>query len=553
MSFEARSSISEPCVAQAGSRGEILVVDDNASNLLAIAAALQSLDVEIIRADSGEAALRLLLTHDFALILLDVNMPSMDGFETARLIRSRKRSSHTPIIFITAYGRNDQDVLAAYQLGAVDFLFKPVIPELLRAKAGVFVELHRRALEVARQAELIREHERREHERALEAERRQWEAESLRKQMEHLADVDRRKDHFLAVLGHELRNPLAPIVTGLELLKQKFETTPDLEPWVVRTRDAMQRQVEHVTRLVDDLLDISRINSGKIELKRIVLPAQRVVEQAIATCLPGIEAQGHELSVDVPSEPLDVSGDDVRLVQIVSNLLNNAVRYTPRNGKIRVRCVRVGPEVEISVTDNGRGISPELLPRIFEPFVQDHDSRSAGLGMGLSIVGRLVALHGGSVSAKSDGIDRGSEFVVRLPMAREPRREPSPEAPEAERIGSSLLIAVVEDNPDIREMIAALLTAWGHEVLLATDGPSGADLIVTRKPDVALVDIGLPELDGYGVAARVRGAPDGHATRLIAMTGFGQDYDRRRASEAGFNAHLVKPATASALKKALSL
>ncbi|HEX2675691.1 MAG TPA: response regulator, partial [Polyangiales bacterium] len=242
--------------------GDILVVDDNAANLVAIEAALGSLSSRVMRAQSGSEALRLMLDRDFALVLLDVNMPSMGGFETARVIRARKRSSHTPIIFITAYGRDDREVRAAYELGAVDFLFKPIVPEVLIAKAAVFVELQRRAAEVARQAEQIREHERREHERALEEERHRWQEQALRREMDQMAETDRKKDQFLAVLAHELRTPLSPIVTGLELLGEKLAELGTSDGSFLRIRDTMARQAKHLTRLVDDLLDISRISSG---------------------------------------------------------------------------------------------------------------------------------------------------------------------------------------------------------------------------------------------------------------------------------------------------
>ena len=242
------------------SNTDILVVDDNPANLLAVEAALGELGARMVRAHSGGEALKLLLSHDFALILLDVKMPSMDGFETARLIRARRRSSHTPIIFVTAHGRDDREVLAAYQLGAVDFLFKPIVPEILRAKVNVFVELQARSAEVARQAELIREHERREHERSLAEERARWQAQALQHQMEQLAETNRRKDQFLALLGPELRNPLAPMMAGLELLRGRFERAGQpIDEQLRRTRDVLEKQTRHLTRLVDDLLDISRI------------------------------------------------------------------------------------------------------------------------------------------------------------------------------------------------------------------------------------------------------------------------------------------------------
>jgi signal transduction histidine kinase len=545
-----------------GASGDILVVDDNAANLLAIEAALGEASARVVRAQSGNEALRLLLQRDFALILLDVKMPSMGGLETARIIRSRRRSSHTPIMFVTAHGRDDADVRAAYQLGAVDFLFKPVIPEVLRAKVAVFVELQRRTAEVASQAELIREHERREHERALGEERAWWEAETLRRQMADLEEADRRKDHFLAVLGHELRNPLAPIVTGLEVLRRKFEAHPGLDEVSLRTRDSMERQALHLTRLVDDLLDISRINSGKFELQETPLSIQDVIEQALATSQPAIDQKQHRLRLDVPAVPIMVYGDAVRLVQVVANLLNNAARYTEPCGELEIRCERVGERVQVHVADNGRGIAPSFLPRLFDMFSQEQPSAGTGLGLGLTVVKRIVSMHHGSVAVRPRVSTQGSEFTVELPiMMTAPKTEsefsntPAPpaeiQAPPAVH-ASGLRVVLVEDNDDIREIMQELLSVWGHEVEVASDGVAGAELILKLRPDVALIDIGLPQLDGYGVATRVRSQLHGGTIKLVAMTGFGQDSDRKRAKDAGFDAHLVKPPDVDALQRILA-
>jgi len=318
---------------------DILVVDDNPANLTAIEAALGDLSGRVVRAQSGGDALRLLLERDFALILLDVKMPSLDGFETARLIRARKRSSYTPIVFMTAYSRDDADVSAAYELGAVDFLFKPIRSEVLRAKAAVFVELQARNAEVAQQAQLIREHERREHEQSLKAEREHWEAEALRRQMEHLSRADRYKDRFLAVLSHELRNPLSSIVAGLEILREKVaDEDARVDATMRRTRDILDRQAKHLARLVDDLLDIARISSGKIQLRREAIVLSDLIEQAVNTSQPMIQERAQELSVQLPEQPIVLSGDAIRLVQVVANLLNNASRYTPVEGRIAIAC-----------------------------------------------------------------------------------------------------------------------------------------------------------------------------------------------------------------------
>ncbi len=533
---------------------DILVVDDNAANLVAIQAALGDFESRVVRAQSGTEALGLLLERDFALILLDVKMPSMDGFETARMIRSRRRSRHTPIIFITAHGRDDQDILAAYQLGAVDFLFKPLVAEVLRAKVAVFVELQRRTAEVALQAELLRGAERREHERALEGERRRWEAESLHRQMAELETADRRKDEFLALLSHELRNPLAPIVAGLELVRQKVDGGLHPDEVLARVCRTMQRQARHLTRLVDDLLDISRINSGKIELRTTLVTVQDVVEQAIVTSRPLIDERQHELVVDTPTHPIVVRGDTVRLIQALANILNNAARYTNPGGMIRVECLDKNGLAEIHVVDNGQGIASETLPRIFEMFVQERDSTGGGLGLGLSLASRLIGMHGGSISARSDGPGKGSEFIMRLPLEVDVARDGGTVStrPPNRGEGASLVVALIDDNPDIREMMHELLTMWGHQVESAEGGESGVALILRLRPNVAFVDIGLPDIDGYGVAERVRKTLGSDVLRMVAMTGFGRDSDRRRAREAGFDAHLVKPADIDSLKKVLS-
>jgi signal transduction histidine kinase len=395
---------------------EILVVDDNASNLLAIEAALAELGDSVQSARSGVEALRMLLERDFALILLDVKMPTMDGLETARLIRARKRSRHTPIIFMTAYGRDDAEVHAAYALGAVDFLFKPMLPEVLRAKAAVFVELQARTAEVARQAEEIREHQRREHERSLSEERHRWEAEALRREMQQLAEADRQKDRFLSVLSHELRTPLASITTGLELMRLKLGAgTHGADDSVLHTRDVMERQARHLARMVDDLLDLARIASGDVGLRKEVVPLSMVVDDALSATRALFEDNEHTLETDLPDGKVELFGDSGRLVQVLVNLLNNAARCTPARGVISLQASPDGTWVEIRVIDNGRGLESDELPHVFEEFRQE-TMHAGGVGLELSVVRQLVTMHGGVVAAKSAGPGMGSCFTVRLPM-----------------------------------------------------------------------------------------------------------------------------------------
>jgi two-component system, sensor histidine kinase len=565
------------------SPGDILIVDDKPANLAAIEAILGEFPSHSVRALSGAEALRHLLGQDFALILLDVQMPEMDGFETARLIRQRQRSRHTPIIFLTAFPSDDRDILRAYEIGAVDFMFKPIVPDVLRAKVGVLLELQRRTREIARQAELLREHERREHERTLAEERRRWEAEALRRQMEEerratielakraaeltrtvtdleraereltrmnkqLAKLDRRKDEFLAVLAHELRNPLAPVVAGIDLLRREL---PSLQPEQAPARalDSMQRQVAHLKRLVDDLLDVSRINSGKIELRKQPVAVAQVVEQAIAAARPAIDARQHVLEVDLSAAPAAIDADGVRLTQVISNLLHNAARYTPPGGTIRVSVEQDGEHVIVRVADSGQGIAPDALERVFDMFMQQTRG-GEGLGVGLALVKRLVELHGGTVGVKSDGLGCGSEFHVRLPGASASAVAPTqgPTAPEAR----PMRIVVVDDNDDIRELVAELLATHGHSVSRAGTGRAALELIEKLRPQAAIVDLGLPDVDGWSVARSVRQTLQDLPIFLVAMSGYGSDADRKRTTEAGFDAHIVKPAHIDEILRALS-
>jgi signal transduction histidine kinase len=544
------------------SGADILIVDDNPANLLAMEAGLGQLGQQIVRAQSGEQALKLLLERDFAVILLDVQMPSLGGFETARLIRERRRSRHTPIIFITAYSKDDYDILDAYKLGAVDFLFKPVVPEMLRAKVGVFVDLDRRTRELARQIDLVREHERREHAHALIEEKRRWDEIALQKRLDGLREEARRKDEFLAMLGHELRTPLASIVVGLGLLREQLDPAQGVEPTILTTRDRIERQAQHVTRLVDDLLDLSRISSGKIELRKKPTSIADVLTNAVSMVRPIIEERRHKLHVIPPSEPLTAMVDEVRLTQVLTNLLSNAARYTDQGGNIKLHCERKGASVSFTVEDDGRGIEPGLLPHIFDLFVQETPGQGRGLGLGLTIVQRIVELHGGAVSVKSDGPGRGSVFSVSVPGIIEDENATDAEGGATRAALSAknghnggprpLSIALVEDSADIREMTEELLRLLGHTVESAEDGEGGVELILRMSPDVAIVDLGLPGLDGCGVARRVRETLGREAVRLIAMTGLGLDSDRKRAHEAGFDGYLIKPADVDALVKAIT-
>jgi signal transduction histidine kinase len=528
---------------------DILVVDDHQTNLIAIEAALLPLGRKLVLAHSGVEALGRLLEQDFALIILDVAMPGMDGFETAKLVRSRERNRSTPIIFVTGMSWENDAVLRGYELGAFDFLLKPIRPEVLRAKATVFVQLQERTIELAIKAEELRQAQGRAHQREMQAQRRRFETEVMERQMQQLAETDRRKDEFLAILAHELRNPLQPLQTAVEVL----EHDPD-KPVPVRIRKIVQRQVQHITRLVDDLLDVARFTAGKLELRREPIDLDTIVDEAVGSCTTAIESRRHQIRVSAHNAPAMVNGDPVRLVQCVCNLINNAAKYTEPGGALTIDWGSERGEGFVRVTDNGRGIPPELLPKIFDMFVQERvtPDGAGGLGLGLGLVKRLVELHGGIVRATSAGQGKGATFEIRLPLVDDATMEKiKPMRPKSGPQTRPLRAVVCDDAPDLRDLVADLLRLRGHEVSVAGDGPAAIELIVTEKPDVALIDIGLPDMDGYEVARAIRRQLTEHKPRLIAMTGYGQASDRAAAFDAGFDAHIVKPASADKILRAL--
>lgn len=530
----------------------ILVVDDDPANLQAMEVALEGLAWRQVRVGSGEAALRELLRREFALILLDVQMPGLDGFETAKLIRQRTRSRDVPIIFVTAFSQDEADMRRGYEMGAVDYLFKPIVPEVLRAKVSALMELHERTLEVARQARQLQKMQMAEAEHRLQEERRKWEAEALRRQNQQLEEADRKKDEFLAVLAHELRNPMVPLSNGLELIALEATRSDSLE----QVRKVMMRQVRHLTRLVDDLLDVSRISRGKLELQLESADLGTVVQHAIDACKSHLDERGQNVSVRSPTEPVILLADPVRLTQVLLNLLNNASRYSDDGQTIEIAWDRRGDVAAVTVRDHGKGISEEAQARIFDMFVQEREG-GRGLGLGLTLVRQLVEMHGGSVSVRSEGVGRGSEFSIELPHARASVGQ-LPEAidlvPSEARLEPphrKLKVALVEDDEDIRTSMVALLEQWGHDVHVAPDGVQGVELVLQVLPDVALFDIGLPRLDGHRAAAEICRRMGENRPPLIALSGYGQKKDRERSREAGFDLHLVKPADPATLQKAL--
>jgi signal transduction histidine kinase len=522
---------------------KILVVNDDAASLLALTSLLdqwaEETNYTVIAARSGQEALRQVLLHDFAVILLDVNMPGMDGFETAEAIHQRGRSADIPIIFVTAFLADEIDRVKAYQRGAVDFLFTPVIPQILHAKVAVFVTLATKNDQLKRQADKLTQRT-----AELTATNKQ-----LVREMEERRAAERKshaKDEFLAMLGHELRNPLSAINSAASLLGMPGAGSET----VGRARLIIQRQSQHLSRIVDDLLDLSRAMSGKILLSRRAVDVSNLVSSCLDTFRATGRTAGYRLNVELA--PGWVDGDPTRLEQVTSNLIDNALKYTPAGGSIDITVANVDGEVVLTVRDSGVGIAPDLLPQVFDVFVQGSsslDRSQGGLGIGLSLVRRLVELHGGSVSAQSEGAGNGSIFEIRLPRTEPAAASVTRAAPAAGAEKPHVLI--IEDNDDGREMMATMLSTFGYPVQQAADGIEGVQMATANAPDVALVDIGLPGIDGYEVARRLRKDPETRNIRLIALTGYGLAEDQRRVLEAGFDLHLVKPVDIRLLLDAL--
>jgi signal transduction histidine kinase len=363
--------------------------------------------------------------------------------------------------------------------------------------------------------------------------------EQLVSAVERARAADQRKDEFLSMLGHELRNPLAPIATALALIDLKARSGLETVRAVIR------RQMEHLTRLVDDLLDVSRITRGKIQLSRRVVEMSSVLGKAIETVDPLLERRAQRIALLAPREGLPVDADEARLAQVFQNLLTNAAKYSEPGATLSVRATSEGDRIQVSVTDPGSGIARELIPRVFDLFVQGQrtiDRADGGLGIGLTIAKSLTELHGGTIQVESDGPGKGSTFTVRLPRASSAALSAGPEDPAAlDRTSAGKRVLVVDDNVDAAETLQELLQSLGHEAVVAHDGPRALALAAEFRPAIALLDIGLPVMDGYELARRLRASPGGEKLRLIAVTGYGEARDRSRALESGFDHHLVKP------------
>jgi len=640
----------------------ILLVDDQAANLLALETVLERLGEILVSASSGEEALRHVLSMDFAVILLDVRMPTMSGFDTARMIRAHPRSSRTPIIFLTAAPDDPNfPVDEAYALGAVDYLTKPIVPAVLQAKVCFFVDLYRKTADLARiererHAAALNEKDARirlllenlrdyafivtdvdgwitEWEGGAEAitgwsarqaigkslsmifapedriagqpdiemteareqgrcEDKRWHvrkdgsrfyadgvtvalndsngglrgftkifrdltdekrvADNLRRLATNLAETDRRKTEFLATLAHELRNPLAPLQNGLEIMRLSTGNPEVLG----KTREMMERQLTHMVRLVDDLLDVARITRGKVNLKKEPVELKNIVRSAVETSMPLIRASRHELDVHVADETMVLDADPTRLAQVVSNLLNNAAKYTPTGGRIVLMAKRDGIEAVVAITDNGVGIPEDLLPTVFDMFTQvgqNKEQAQGGLGVGLTLVRRLVELHGGAVTADSAGPGHGSTFTVRLPLAHKVAERSDTSFSTPTLIGNiNKRVLVVDDNSDVAESLSALLQVGGYTTRVANDAMQTFEMAREFKPEVVFLDIGMPGMNGYEVARTLRKTPGMEQVVLVALSGWGNENDRKRSRAAGFDGHLTKPAGLAAVNRLLS-
>jgi signal transduction histidine kinase len=691
-------SVEETLAAAPLERSNILIVDDRLDKRVVFRTILEELDQNIVTASSGEEALKWLLDNDCAVILLDVNMPGMDGLETAELIRSRRKSAHTPIIFITAFA-DEMHTARGYSLGAVDYILSPVVPNVLRSKVKALVQLHRLNAELRKRSDervaLVKEQAARsiaedsQRRASFLAEATQvmassldvdtilkgasgllvpfladfgavvlagedggvraqhsshvagWEqfiggyrsdfelqlaqlqsraiasgahevserltiadgapageihafplvtrgkprgavllalgpssrrlagddlalADSLTGRAasaldncllyEEIQNADQRKNEFLATLSHELRNPLAPMRTALHILRSEA-VDPERSRALL---ERMDRQVAQMSRLVEDLLDISRITRGAIELRRETLDVVREIRHAIESCQGQIDVCAHTVVVDVPDEALNVVADRVRLQQIFENVLLNAAKYTEHGGRIEVTARSTISEVIVSVRDNGIGISPDKLQQVWDLFVQvdqSPDRIRKGLGIGLALVRDLVRRHGGSVEAASEGLDKGSTFTIRLPRATRVDApaavEPPPSIEKNDAPGAKRVL-IVDDNVDAAETLAMMLELLGQETCQAHEGRGALAAAAQYKPELVFMDIGLPGLSGHEVAERMRKELGMTDTYLIALSGYGTEEDRRKSLVAGFDSHLVKPLDPATLPSILA-
>lgn len=512
-------------MSAAGNRNvTILNVNDSEGARYVVTLMLRRAGYSVIEADTGTAALALAEQHLPDVVVLDVRLPDINGLEVCRRLRKNIKTASIKILHTSATFVTLSHKVESLQGGADGYLTQPFEQQELIATINSLVRLSRAERELRDYADLLQK-------------------------------ADKRKDEFLAMLAHELRNPLSAISAAIPLLERN-QQRDEVEH---RAVEIMRRQLGHLSRLVDDLLDVSRVTQGKIRLKeeRVDLSAllQRVLQVAQET---KTTPRRQTLIVTLPERPVFVDGDITRLEQIFANLIDNASKYTDAGGRIEVTLeVRAGASssmARVVVRDNGVGIAPEMISTIFHLFAQSEVSiarSSGGLGIGLTLVKTLIELHGGSILAHSDGLGRGSAFEAELPMSGNQSQESTLAAVAAEPSVVCRRILIVEDNFDVQQSLATLCQVWGHEVATASDGVTGLDRALQLLPDLCLIDIGLPVLDGYEVASRLRSDPNGRKLLLVALTGYGDPEQRARAIAAGYDLHIIKPVDAAQLRKLL--
>lgn len=510
-------------------------------------ALLSSLDLDVALARSGEEALRALLQRDFALVLMDVQMPGLDGFRTTELIRQRNRTRHTPIIFVTAIFTDGASEKRAYGLGAVDFITKPFDESILKAKVAALVE-HERALCVIE-----------EHARALRAKQR--DADRANAALQIAEAENRTKDDFLAMLSHELRAPLNLVLGGASLL----ERDPRLPSPLMKTARTIARAARAQSKIIDELLDVSAIVAGTLTIEEALVDVQAVVQSALASMYPAASQKNISLDFSVSSGTFLARGDAKRLEQLISQLLSNAIKFSAAGDAVGIGLIRANGDIGLRVTDAGVGIKAEVLPHIFERFRQADSTRTrrrGGLGLGLTVARSIAHSHGGTLEGFSGGLGAGAEFVLTLPAAaedtaavlRDPFRDDVPAVPLDSQPLAGRRLLVVDDDEDTREILSEMLHMGGAFVVTAASSAEAVAAFETGTFDVLVSDIGMPDEDGLTMLRRIKSvdAARGGALIAIAISGYGTADDRAASHRAGFLAHVVKPCDADSLLSLLA-
>ena len=520
----------------------ILIVDDSKEDRYALRRQLSAAAdsrYDIAEADSAEEALRLCDEQVPDCVLVDYNMPVMSGLEFLKKLTERFPASEPAVIMLTGQG-NEAVAVEAMKAGALDYLVKGIAKSnVLQAidRSIDVITLRRRNAEQARQME------------ALAVEREEL-LHRLELQAQQLSDADRRKDEFLATLAHELRNPLAPIRYALRIV-QVAQDNPEAGR---EACEVMERQLAQMVRLIDDLLDMSRISQGKVELRRQQVDLSSVLTAAVEASDWLIKSASHELVIELPAEPILLDADPARLTQVFSNLLNNSAKYTRPGGKIRMVATTEDDAAKVAISDSGIGIPAEQLPRIFDMFSQGKEAPGhapGGLGVGLTLVRRLLDMHGGRIDAFSAGPGRGAEFVVLLPRLQTASLDAHAGDSATRPVPTQRRILIADDNRDAALSLETLLNLLGHETRVAFDGREAVIAGEAFKPDLVLLDLGMPQIDGFEACRQIRLCEWGQRATVVALTGWGQDEDRRRTAAAGFDMHLVKPIDPTALDNVL--